>query len=290
MILFDTNIINDLDSNRELRTNVVDFVKRHRGVFCISLLSIAEILDGQRDDLVMARLKRLDEIWELVGSSGFHVFIGSRELIPIEARSQGDKHFLHKLPQEYLDEIRKLFKGEIRKADFTTPVAEMMRREREDKVEFYRVDREFRKRITSNEDIDHAEIEDAVLNFRGLTNYLEDYKVPAAVFAEIYPSLTEWRLRQIQKKHRGYRLIKVLMSMLVFRNLCNAISESNTNPALAEVKRISRGQWYDIAIAATAAYADYFVTNDRGLVAFCEFLRKRNVLRFKTLLASDIRN
>lgn len=164
----------------------------------------------------------------------------------------------------------------------------MMKRERDDKSQFYAIDKEFRRRVMENEKVDQVDIEDMVLKFCGLKNYLEDYDIPATVFADVYPSLTKWRLRQIQKKTRGYILIKVLMNMLVFRSLCNAIGEENTNPDLSDIKKISRGQWYDISIAATAAYAKYFVTNDRGLHAFCEFLRKRKVLRFKTLLASEL--
>lgn len=288
MVLFDTNIINDLDSNDQLRTDVINFVKKNNGVFCISLLSVAEILDGGREDRVSARLFRLHEIWEELGSEKFHIFIGSRELIPIEARSKGDKHFLHRLPQAYLDEVRKLFKGEVGPKEFTTPIADMMKREREDKAEFYKIDQSYRKRVEGNKEADQSEIESMILSFRGLTNYSEDYEIPAAVFKEIHSSLTKWRLMQIRKKQHGYLLIKAMMNMLVFRSLCNALSSSNTNPRLSAFKKISEGQWYDIAIAATASYCEYFVTNDNNLRAFCEFLREKGVLRFKTFSVSDI--
>lgn len=283
MILFDTNIINDLASSNRLKMDVIKFVQKSNGVFCISLLSIAEILDGDREDRVSARLFRLHEIWEELGPERFHIFIGSRELIPIEARSRGRKHFLHRLPQEFLDEAHKLFKGEVGQKKFTDPIVDLMKREREAKEEFYKIDQIYRKRVEADKDADQSEIESMILNFQGLTNYPEDFEIPAAVFKQIDSSLTKWRLREIRNKKHGYVLIKAMMNMLVFRNLCNALSSSNSNPKLSAVKKISEGQWYDIAIAATASYCEYFITNDNSLRAFCEFLRERGVLRFKTL-------
>ncbi len=290
MILFDTNVIIDLPFDDELRINVLKFVKKNKGIFCISLLSISEILDGKLKDKVAARLKCLSDIWDEMGPKGFHVFIGSRELIPLEARSQGDKHFLHILPQDYLDEIRKLFKGEITQEEFTAPIADMMKRERDDKVNFYKSDQQYRRGIEENIDVDQDEIEGMIMEFRGLRNFIQDYEIPAAVLGSIYSPLTKWRLRQIQQRHRGYVLIKTIVNMIVFKNLCNALSSSRAaqNSELTDICRISKGQWYDIAIAATASYADYFVTKDSDLLAFCEFLRGKNVLRFQALSVSQL--
>jgi hypothetical protein len=58
-------------------------------------------------------------------------------------------------------------------------------------------------------------------------------------------------------------------------------------PEVARAIRRDIGNWFDASIAASAAYGDVFLTNDRGLREKCLHLRSRGLLRFQSLSLSE---
>ncbi|NMO19955.1 hypothetical protein HPC49_20365 [Pyxidicoccus fallax] len=48
------------------------------------------------------------------------------------------------------------------------------------------------------------------------------------------------------------------------------------------------GTWYDTYIAGTAAYADFFISDDGGQRRRCEFLRQRHLVTFTSISLNEV--
>jgi hypothetical protein len=66
------------------------------------------------------------------------------------------------------------------------------------------------------------------------------------------------------------------------KNLQNQSAFHLVDP-VTRFQQIRRGSWYDINIAAGAAYADVFVSNDIPLREMCNLLRDKSVIGFSSV-------
>jgi hypothetical protein len=98
---------------------------------------------------------------------------------------------------------------------------------------------------------------------------------------------------QIRADRRRFRLLHALSHFGLRILAANCVpKEAVLTPEQDALLRLWRtpsksnhgpGTWYDVAIAVLAAYADVFVTRDASLRGRCEFLRKLDLVSFRSV-------
>jgi hypothetical protein len=85
---------------------------------------------------------------------------------------------------------------------------------------------------------------------------------------------------------------KALLGWAALANLvmCSEFIPSDLLSGHQNTKMLRRtpNDWYDAAVAASAAYSDVLVTGDRILSQRCAFLRQRGHLHFRTITLTKL--
>jgi hypothetical protein len=148
------------------------------------------------------------------------------------------------------------------------------------KKDFANKEREMVMQLKKSADWDSSMVESDLRQFKGLGTEPKAYSIGFGVLRAGFNRLTYDRYKKrVETKHA--KASHILATLFVFRAMAVCLGEGRSE--FSDLKEIQDGDVYDLMNAASAGYADVFVTSDKKLTALCETLRNRGIFQFETI-------
>lgn len=283
-IQLDTSSLSEAVKDEALLGTLIEAAKRHRWVLSISRFAFDEFMAaGQRERLVAkcAALVRLQR-----GLQGRLIYSASaRKLFAsdLDGRLRGI------VPSDDHETITRItrYVGATGRVEDTTLrlLGPYITAWKESNEADSRIRRSDGYELFRNEGFTAKSIGETLSHF-----------IPSDVPSFIYESLVSdlagrprFPLWRIHGNPRRYRIVRAWASLAYLVMFSDAVPPAQRNQhEITKWMKPDRNNWFDAGVAASAAYAAVFVTDDRNLATRCKWLRERRCISFETKTLAEL--
>lgn len=271
---FDNDSLSKILNNLELSQQLFELIEKRDVRIYIPSQVLIECFSGESEMHVMARWERLISLYNQTDLKKVRFCRTTHEIIQAEVIKLGQLNDVpvlgaKRVLQTYIcnQEQFRLLLPKLRED------AVLYRKRREDRIQR---DRNFRQGAIDL-GLSQEDLRQKLLNYNPT-------QIPRELFSMLSSDLeTFLSKRQLRKALRRERhsTASTLTHLLAFNYI--SVACSHQDPALARWCRLDENNWVDVFIAASAAYSNYFVTEDVRLSSICNQLRDQGAIFFQAI-------
>lgn len=266
-------------NNSQLCLELTSLLRKHEARIYIPSQVLIECFSGSSETSVLMRRERLLSIYQQTGQAKVRFCRTTHEIIKTEKGKLGR---ISNIPVVSKERVMQTYLASEKEFKHLIP-------ELRDQDKLYKARRKERKQSDLKFRQGAIEMRFSQENLR---QHLINYD-PSTVQQKFfwffskdlgsYLSKPQWR-KAIRRKRPSF--ISAVTHILAFNYVAAACS--HPDPSIKKWRELDENNWVDVFVAGSAAYSDYFVTEDSRLAAVCRQLHLMKAVYFQTIDCNSV--